>query len=145
MLAKNGASPNYTALLTILVLIGLAIQLDVGVLGVIPRLRADIGVIQRIDLIGAILRLTILVLLAFIFLNAGIAVTLSAGVIFLQYLLLRRYGATVIDFCAPPNADDRKTMLRLIRSQAANAVLYCFQGQITILLITFFPSSSMSV
>src|SRR5207253_8488307 len=67
MLAKNGTPPNYTALLTILVLIGLAIQLDVGVLGVIPRLRADIGVIQRIDLIGAILRLTILVLLAFIF------------------------------------------------------------------------------
>src|SRR5947208_7538580 len=71
MLAKNGAPSNYTALLTILVLIGLAIQLDVVVLGVIPRLRADIGVIQRIDLIGAILRLTILVLLAFIFLNAG--------------------------------------------------------------------------
>src|SRR5437016_3553044 len=71
MLAKNGAPPNYTALLTILVLIGLAIQLDVVVLGVIPRLRADIGVIQRIGLIGAILRLTILVLLAFIFLNAG--------------------------------------------------------------------------
>ena len=69
MLAKNGASLNYTASLTILVLIGLAIQLDVGVLGVIPRLCADIGVIQRIDLIGAIVRLTILVLLAFIFLK----------------------------------------------------------------------------
>src|SRR5437763_13063642 len=41
MLAKNRASLNYTALLTILVLIGLAIQLDVGVLGVIPRLRAE--------------------------------------------------------------------------------------------------------
>src|SRR5439155_21897342 len=39
MLAKNGASLNYTALLIIFVLIGLAIQLDVGVLGVIPRLR----------------------------------------------------------------------------------------------------------
>src|SRR5207245_7671426 len=71
MLTKNGASLTYTTLLMIIVLIGLAIQLDVGVLGVIPRLRADIGVIQRIDLIGAILRLTILVFLAFIFLNAG--------------------------------------------------------------------------
>ena len=97
MLAKNGASHNYTTLLTILVLVGLAIQLDVGVLGVIPRLRADIGVIQRIDLVGAILRLTILVLLTFIFLNAGIAVTVATVVIFLQYLLLRRYSATVID------------------------------------------------
>src|SRR5437763_15297337 len=41
MLAKNGASLNCTALLTILVLLGLAIQLDVGVLGVIPRLHGD--------------------------------------------------------------------------------------------------------
>jgi len=145
MLAKNGASLNYTALLTILVLIGLAIQLDVGVLGVIPRLRADIGVIQRIDLVGAIVRLTILVLLAFIFLNAGIAVTVSTIVIFLQYLLLRRYSAAVIDFGAPQNADDRKAMLGLIRSQAANAVFYCFQGQITIFLISFFARQSSSV
>src|SRR5947208_2858659 len=144
MLAKNGASSNYTALLTILVLVGLAIQLDVGVLGVIPRLRGDIGVIQRIDLIGAIVRLTILVLLVFIFLNAGIAVTVSTVVIFLQYLLLRRYSATVIDFGAPPNAEDRKAMRGLIRSQAANAVFYCFQGQITIFLISFFARQSLS-
>jgi len=145
MLAKNGASLNYTALLTILVLIGLAIQLDVGVLGVIPRLCADIGVIQRIDLIGAIVRLTILVLLAFIFLNAGIAVTASTVVIFLQYLLLRRYSAGVIDFGGPQNAEDRTAMLGLIRSQAANAVFYCFQGQITIFLISFFARQSSSV
>src|SRR5437763_4977427 len=111
MLAKNGASLNCTALLTILVLLGLAIQLDVGVLGVIPRLHGDIGVIQRIDLFGAILRLTILVLLFFIFLNAGIAVAVSTVVIFAQYLLLRRYSARVIDFGAPQNADDRKTIV----------------------------------
>ena len=145
MLAKNGASLNYTALLIIVVLLGLAIQLDVGVLGVIPRLCADIGVIQRIDLIGAIVRLTILVLLAFIFLNAGIAVTVSTIVIFLQYLLLRRYSAGVIDFGAPQNAEDRTAMLGLIRSQAANGVFYCFQGQITIFLISFFARQSSSV
>ena len=145
MLAKNGASLNYTALLTILVLIGLAIQLDVGVLGVIPRLRADIGVIQRIDLIGAIVRLAILVLLAFIFLNGGVAITVSTIVIFLQYLLLRRYSAGVIDFGVPQNADDRTAMRGLIRSQAANAVFYCFQGQITIFLISFFARQSSSV
>src|SRR5437016_14202575 len=97
MLAKNGASSNYTALLTILVLIGLAIQLDVGVLGVIPRLRADIKVIQRIDLVGATVRLTILVLVAFtFFLNADIAVTVATIVIMLQCRLLRLYSARVI-------------------------------------------------
>jgi O-antigen/teichoic acid export membrane protein len=145
MLAKNGASLNYTVLLTLLVLVGLAIQLDVGVLAVIPRLRADIGVIQRIDLFGAILRLTILVSLVFILLNAGVAVAVSTVVIFLQYLLLRRYSAKVVDFGVPQNADDRKTVLGLIRSQAANAVFYCFQGQITVFLISFFAHQSSSV
>jgi O-antigen/teichoic acid export membrane protein len=145
MLAKNGASFVYTALLIILVLIALAIQLDVGVLGVIPRLRADVTVIQRIDLVGAIVRLTILVLLTIILLNAGIAVGVATITILLQYLLLRRYSATVIDFGALENAEDRKTMLGLIRSQAANAVFYCFQGQITVFLISFFAHRTSSV
>ncbi len=145
MLAKNGASLTYTALLIAIVLVGLAIQLDVGVLGVIPRLRADIKLIQRIDFIGAVLRLSILVLLTFIFLNACLAVTVATVVIFLQYLLLRRYSATVIDFGAPTNGDDRQAMLGFIRNQAANAVFYCFQGQITIFLISFFARQSSSV
>src|SRR5437660_3002084 len=96
MLAKNGASLNYTALLTILVLIGLAIQLDVGVLGVIPRLRADIGVIQRIDLIGAIVRLAILVLLAFVFLNGGCDSAVLTVVCFVRDRLRRGYSEGVI-------------------------------------------------
>jgi O-antigen/teichoic acid export membrane protein len=145
MLARNGASVTYTLLLIVIVLIGLAIQLDVGVLGVIPRLRADIGVIQRIDLLGAGLRLTILVMLAFVFLNAGVAVGVATMLIFFQFLLLRRYSARVIDFGAPQNTQDRSAILRFIRSQAANAVFYCFQGQITIFLISFFARQTSSV
>ena len=145
MLARNGASLTYTLLLIVIVLIGLAIQLDVGVLGVIPRLRADIKVIQRIDLMGAGLRLTILGILTFVFLNAGVAVGVATIVILFQFLLLRRYSARVIDFGAPRNAEDRSAMLRFIRSQAANAAFYCFQGQITIFLISFFAHQTSSV
>ena len=36
-------------------------------------------------------------------------------------------------------------MLRFTRSQAANAVFYCFQGQITIFLISIFAHQSSSV
>src|SRR5258708_5231334 len=50
MLVKNGASISYTALLIVVVLIGLGFQLSIGVLGVVPRLRADIGRIQVIDI-----------------------------------------------------------------------------------------------
>jgi O-antigen/teichoic acid export membrane protein len=145
MLARNGAQPGYSVLLIILVLAGLAIHLDVGVLGVIPRLRSDIKVIQSIDLTGVIVRLAALVVLAFFFLNAGVAVAVSTAIIFVQYLLLRRYSASVINFDAPQHPGDRAAMLGFIRSQAANAVFYCIQGQITVFLISFFAHRTSSV
>jgi hypothetical protein len=58
--------------------------------------------------------------------------------LFLQYWLLRRYATGMIDFEAPENEEDRSTMQRLIRHLAANAVFFCFQGQITIFLLGFF-------
>jgi O-antigen/teichoic acid export membrane protein len=145
LLAKNGAALSYSFFLIVMVLAGLAVHLDVGVLGVIPRLRSDIRVIQWIDLAGVVLRLAALVALAFFFLNAGVAVTVSTAVIFIQYLLLRRYSARVIDFAAPQNPTDRTAMLGFIRSQAANAIFYCVQGQITIFLISFFAHRASSI
>jgi O-antigen/teichoic acid export membrane protein len=145
MLAKNGATVTYSLFLIAVVLAGLAIHLDVGVLGVIPRLRSDIKVIQWIDFAGVVLRLFLLVLLAFLFLNAGLALTVSTVVIFVQYLLLRRYSARVIDFRAPQHPGDRAAMVGFIRSQAANAVFYCVQGQITVFLIIFFAHRTSSV
>src|ERR1700737_184151 len=66
MLIKNGAPVLYSVLLVALVLLGLIVQLSLGVLSVVPRLRSDIGTIQKIDFTAAIVRL--LVLLALVFL-----------------------------------------------------------------------------
>ena len=49
MLVKNGASVAYAIILIALVLAGVFIQLSVGVLSVVPRLRSDIQRIQAID------------------------------------------------------------------------------------------------
>jgi len=145
MLVKNGASIPYTALLIVVVLIGLAFQLSIGVLGVVPRLRADIGRIQMIDITGAVGRLLALAGLLFVFLNAGIAVAVASAVSLLQYAMLRNYAAGVIDLDAPENPEDRHSMVRLIKHLAANSVFYCFQGQITIFLISFFAHRATSV
>ncbi len=138
MLIKNGASVFYAAILITTVLGGLCVQLSLGVLDVVPRLRSDIRQIQRIDFTGSIVRLAILVGLAFIFLNAGVAVMVGSGALLLQYFLLRRYARGVIDLQAGQNSDDRKAMIGFIRNQAPNAIFFCLQGQITILLITIF-------
>ncbi|MEP7077610.1 MAG: polysaccharide biosynthesis protein [Chthoniobacterales bacterium] len=138
MLVKNGASLSYTAVLIVIVLAGLLVQLAVGVLGVVPRLRSDIRRIQVIDLTGALVRLAAIVALMFLFLNAGVAVAVGAATILLQYWMLRRYVAGVIDLNANENTEDRKAMRGFIKNQAANAIFFCIQGQITVFLITFF-------
>jgi O-antigen/teichoic acid export membrane protein len=145
MLTRNGASSLYAAILIAAILLGLYAQFSLGVLGVVPRLRSDVSQIQRIDLTGAIARLIMLVGCALLFLNAGVAVFVGSLAFLLQYWLLRRYAAGVIDLHAPENLDDRRAMIGFIKNQAANAIFFCLQGQITIFLISFFGSKATSV
>jgi hypothetical protein len=145
MLTRNGASSLYAAILIGAILLGLFAQFSLGVLGVVPRLRSDISQIQKIDLTGAIARLIVLVGCAFVFLNAGVAVLVGSLALVLQYWLLRRYATGVIDLTAPENADDRAAMIGFIKSQAANAIFFCLQGQITVFLISLFGSRATSV
>jgi hypothetical protein len=145
LLTRNGAPPPYAALLIGAIVLGLFAQFSLGVLAVVPRLRSDVSLIQKIDLTGAFARLIVLIVCAFVFLNAGVAVLVSTMAFLLQYWLLRRYAARVIDLTAPENADDRAAMIGFIKNQAANAVFYCLQGQITVFLISFFGSRANSV
>ena len=145
MLVKNGASSAYAVVLIAIIVFGLWIQLSVGVLSVVPRLHSNIQRIQAIDLTGAVARLVALLALLFVFLNATIAVAVSAAALLLQYWLLRRYVAGVVDLKVAENGEDRSAMLGFVRNQAANAIFFCLQGQITILLISFFGTRASSV
>lgn len=145
MLIKNGASIPYTLTLTAIVVVGVLIQFSLGVLGVVPRLRSDITQIQIIDLAGALLRLALIFAFVIVALNAGVAVAVATAAFFLQYILLRRYVAGVVDLGVPENPQDREGIIRLTKQLAANAVFYCFQGQITVFLISFFARQVNSV
>ncbi|MBA2272160.1 MAG: polysaccharide biosynthesis protein [Chthoniobacterales bacterium] len=145
MLVKNGASVPYTLLLIAVVLLGLGLQLSLGVLSVVPRLRSDVGKIQTFDFTGSVVRLLLLGGLMFVFLNAGVAVAVGSLTLLLQYWMVRRYAAKVVDLGASENAEDREAMRRFIKNQAANAVFFCLQGQITIFLISFFGTRAGSV
>ncbi len=138
LLARNGASPTYAAILIGAILFGLLLQFSLGILSVVPRLHSDLSRIQKIDLTGAIVRLIVLVGCAFLFLNAAVALFVSAMAFLLQFWMLRRYAARVVDLDAPENAEDRTAMKGFIKNQAANAVFFCLQGQITVFLISFF-------
>jgi O-antigen/teichoic acid export membrane protein len=145
MLVKNGASVSYSVILIAAVLAGLAVQLSIGVLSVVPRLRSDIGKIQTIDMAGAAGRFLALAALMYLFLNGAVALAIGSATLLLQYWMLRKYVAGVIDLKAPENAEDREAMRGFIRSQAANAVFFCLQGQITVFLITIFGREVSSI
>jgi hypothetical protein len=145
MLTKNGASPIYALALAGAVILALTAQLSIGVLEVVPRLRSDIRLIQKIDLTGALVRLAAIAILLYLYINAGIAVLIGSGVLLLQFLLLRRYAREVVNLDAPENPEDRTAMLGYIRQQAANAIFFCLQGQITVFLITIFGRHIQSV
>src|SRR5205085_4775308 len=52
MLVRNGASLSYTAALIVIVVIGILIQISLGVLSVVPRLRSYLERLKKIDYIG---------------------------------------------------------------------------------------------
>jgi O-antigen/teichoic acid export membrane protein len=145
MLVRNGASVSYSAILIVVVLAGLAVQLSIGVLSVVPRLRSDVGRIQTIDMTGAVARLLALAALMYLFLNGAVALAVGSATLLLQYWMLRKYVAGVIDLKAPENAEDRVAMRAFIRSQAANAIFFCLQGQITVFLISIFGRQVSSI
>src|SRR5437667_8668257 len=130
MLTKNGASSIYTLLLIVVVLAGFSIQLAVDIYSVVPRLYSNIARIQKIDFICGTVRLLLVLGLVYLFATAGLAVAIASATFLLQYFLLRAYAAKVVDLKANESAQDRREIVRLIKSLAANAVFYCFQGQI---------------
>ena len=151
MLAKNGASQIYTVLLVVLVLAGFSIQLSIDIFSVVPRLHSDIARIQKIDFTCAIVRVTLitgpicLLPVRLGLATAGLAVAIATATFLLQYFLLKSYAAKVVDLSANENPEDRREIVRLIKSLAANALFYCFQGQITVFLISFFARHAESV
>ena len=145
MLVKNGASGTYAALLIVLVLAGLSLQLSVGVLSVVPRLHSDVRRIQTIDLTGAVARLLALLGFVLLYLNAGIAVALGSAAVLLQFVMLRSYVRRIVELDTPENPEDHAAIRGFIRNQAANAIFFCLQGQITIFLISFFGHHAASV
>jgi hypothetical protein len=141
MLAGNGASKAYTAVIALTVLAAFHFQLLIGVLGVVPRLHSEISRIQKLDFLIAASRLLLLCAAYFIFLNAAAAVAVGVVGMAAQYFLLKRWAADNITMNAPASDEDRSAMVGIIKSQAPNAIFYCLQGQLTVWLISIFGNT----
>jgi len=145
LLLHNGASVNYTAVIAAAVLLGFYFQLTLGVLMPVPRLHLEVTRIQQLNVLSSALRLTLLVTAYGILLNkfnTAIALFAAAISIALQEIILRRWVPSMADTHAPPNEEDRRAILAIVRDQAPNSIYYCVQGQLTVWLISLFGSAT---
>jgi O-antigen/teichoic acid export membrane protein len=70
--------------------------------------------------------------------NALLVAAVGAATNWIQLLFLRRWAHNCADPIAPTNHDDHHEMLRLSKKSFPNAIFFCFQGQITLFILTIF-------
>jgi len=137
-LLHQGASVFYSLLLILIVLGSLMAQLSASVLIAVPRFYAQVSRLQRLDLITSITKMMLIAALCLFLMNSATALFVGSLTLALPLMLIRPWAKESADLHAPVNPAFRHEMTEIIKSQAPNAFFYCMQGQITILLISFF-------
>src|SRR5213596_2403543 len=140
MLWHNSATPLQIAGLCVAIVAGVIPLLGSSVWSASQLLHGEYRRIQKIDSGNAALRLALIGVLAIGRMNAFLA--LLVGVIgnWIQAILLRSWARDHSDPAAPLNAVDRRELLHLSVKSLPNAVFFCFQGQVTLLILTLVGS-----
>jgi O-antigen/teichoic acid export membrane protein len=141
LLRKNGVSWPNTVALTAIVIGTIWGTFLTTIYGVSLRLRALYTTVQKFDLLGACLRLLLLVIIASFFLNAISAVLITAIALTVQGILLRRSAEKIISDEPREEESDRRSLLGLMKKQAFATLFFAYQGQITIWIISIFGST----
>jgi O-antigen/teichoic acid export membrane protein len=135
---KAGAGSMLTLGLLLLIVFNLLLQLEGGVLGVILRLRSEVGKVQLLDLSGAVLRLALLLVAIPFGLHIGWVVATLPLASLVQYLILQSWLSRWIDTSAPGTDEDKAEIYRNVRRLLPTTIFYALQGQISTWLITIF-------
>ncbi len=142
MLLNNGAKLDTIILLVLAVLLELQFYSTNKILGIVPRLLSKIALIQKLDFILSVTRVIGLLVAYAIGMNVVIATFCSVLATGIYSLLLRRWVRDKIDLLSPISTEYRSEIISLIKSQFLPTAFYCFQGQITIWIITIFGKVS---
>ncbi|OUL30801.1 polysaccharide biosynthesis protein [Nostoc sp. 106C] len=141
MLIQNGASTIYAILISIVVLAGLNFQLTSDVLIVVPRFHSQINKMQKLDLFSAFFRIVFIGLGYLTFWNAGVAIASTSLVSGLQRFVLGGWVSENIDMQSPFNNEDKNFILKTIKNTLPSTIFFCFQGQLSIFIITIFGNT----
>jgi O-antigen/teichoic acid export membrane protein len=137
---KRGFSVLQSALILPLVLASSFLQLNYTVWATVLRLRSQIKKLQWLDLGASLCKFSFL-LAAIRFVSPAVALTTSGMALAIQTTLCKRWAKREIEPDQPTN-EERSSILQLVRSQAPNAIFYCFYSQSAALAISFFGNKS---
>ena len=138
MLLHNGAQLPTIILLMGAVLLELQFYSTNKILGIVPRLNSNINLIQKLDFLLSFIRISGLLIACAVGINvvtATLCSTLATGI---HSLLLSRWVRDKVNLHSKINLEYRSQIISLIKTQFLPTAFYCFQGQITIWIITIF-------
>ncbi len=141
LLLQNGADALVTLGVALAVLAGCSLELFTNIYAIALRLRSEFRQIQRQALSGAIVKLAIVGIALFIFLNATVALFAVVLGYAVQFWMARRWVNREIDREVPADPDMRSEIVSVLRKGAPHSLYYCFQGQVTVWLISVFGNS----
>jgi hypothetical protein len=138
MLWRNGAGLGNTLGLSAVVAVGLFPLLASSVFSVSTQLHGEYRRMQKIDFGNAALRLALVGILAVSRMTAILAASVGVVSNWVQAFFLKHWARNRADLTAPPNDDDRHELQRLSMHCLPNTLFFCFQGQVTLLILTLF-------
>jgi O-antigen/teichoic acid export membrane protein len=136
MLAANGAEWHAVVVLCGVLVASVLPLLSSTVHLVVPQVHGEYRRIQKLDLGNAALRLAMIGGLALSRMTATLAAAVGAVANWVQLAWLRRWSRDHADPAAPANAEDRRELVRLSVRSFPNTLFFCFQGQVTLLILT---------
>lgn len=136
LLWRNGAALWLAIALCLALATSLVPLLGSSTWAVSAQLHREFRRIQKLDLGSAGIRLALIGALAVSYLNALLAVLVSAITNWVQALSLRKWAEAKADATASPNLEDRRDLLRLSLKSLPNTIFFCFQGQVVLLILT---------
>ncbi|MDT4953805.1 MAG: hypothetical protein QOJ02_1943 [Acidobacteriota bacterium] len=142
MLWRNGASTPVAFGLCAVVAASVVPLLASSVWGISPSLHGEYRRIQKLDLGNATLRIALIASLSLIWINAFLAALVAVVSNWVQAIFLRRWARDHADNTAPPSQEDRRQLMRLSTKLLPNTLFFCFQGQVTLFILTLIGNST---
>lgn len=140
LLQRNHASALQTVALCVVVIAAAIPLLGISVWTAVLLLHGDYKRVQKQDLCIAGLRVGLVGALALSRISAVLAAAVGLVNNVIQATFVRRWARTIADPQASKNLNDRRELLRLSRKSLPNTIFFCFQGQITIFILTLLGS-----